>query len=334
MLQGVLERGTAQSIRRLAPYVGGKTGTTRQRERRLVRRLHQRRHRRGLGRLRQRRRQAPHARARPDRRQGRGADRRADHPGRLGPPRAEDRAGSALRRGRPPARRAADRPQDAATASPTASGGFHGVFPPRPAAAAWPRRSSASCRRRRPMPTAARIRGATATRSTPVGRQTSTAVPCAQCARAALRRSALAAEWRHRSPRARGGKRRTAPRLSAGSIPTISGGAGRSTDSKPMPTVADRRRALPLAAPRLLPPRRPACAASARGVPARGGRRRRGLDPSRAEAAHHRLQRSPQRPARRSRHRPDAVRGLGAGTTGCRRQLLSLYPAYAEPTVT
>ena len=28
MLQGVLERGTAQSIRQLAPYVGGKTGTT------------------------------------------------------------------------------------------------------------------------------------------------------------------------------------------------------------------------------------------------------------------------------------------------------------------
>ena len=28
MLQGVLERGTAASLRRLAPYVGGKTGTT------------------------------------------------------------------------------------------------------------------------------------------------------------------------------------------------------------------------------------------------------------------------------------------------------------------
>ena len=78
----------------------------RQRERRLVRGLHQRGHRGGVGRLRQRRRQAAHARRRRHRRPHRGADLRADHAGGVGACRAQDRAGAAVARSQAPAHRA------------------------------------------------------------------------------------------------------------------------------------------------------------------------------------------------------------------------------------
>ena len=110
MLQGVVARGTARAIASLSPYVAGKTGTTRRRGRRLVRRLHQRRDRRGLGRLRQWRRQAPLARPQRDRIARRVADLRADHRRGVGGTRgAESGAQRPFARGAEASHRLADR---------------------------------------------------------------------------------------------------------------------------------------------------------------------------------------------------------------------------------
>ena len=95
MLQGVLQRGTADPDRAACALCRRQDRHHRRRERRLVRGLHQRGHGGGVGRLRQCRRPAPHARRRRHRRQRRGADLRADHPGGVGAPcAAHDAAGT------------------------------------------------------------------------------------------------------------------------------------------------------------------------------------------------------------------------------------------------
>ncbi len=99
MMQGVLSRGTARTIAGARALCGRQDRHLRRRQRRLVRRLHQRRHGGGLGRLRQRQRQAAHARRRRHRRQHRGADLRADHPGGVGQSFAEGGARAAVARG-------------------------------------------------------------------------------------------------------------------------------------------------------------------------------------------------------------------------------------------
>ena len=75
MLQGVVARGTAASMKRSRAFRRRQDRHHRKRERRLVRRLHQRRHGRGLGRLRQCRAAGARSARGADRRQGRGADR-------------------------------------------------------------------------------------------------------------------------------------------------------------------------------------------------------------------------------------------------------------------
>ncbi len=78
------------------PLCGGQDRHHRGRERRLVRRIHQRDHGRGLGRLRQCGRGAPHARRRRDRRRRGGADFRIDRRGGLEQRHEQDRAGAAV----------------------------------------------------------------------------------------------------------------------------------------------------------------------------------------------------------------------------------------------
>ncbi len=127
MLEGVVERGTAASMRASGAFRRRQDRHHRKRERCLVRRLHQRRHRRGLGRLRQRPRQAD-ARPRQHRRTHRRPHRRADHPGHLEYGRAEDAVAAAVGGGRAAPQGAADRLRQRAKARGQQPRRFHRVF--------------------------------------------------------------------------------------------------------------------------------------------------------------------------------------------------------------